>query len=100
MGAVVDPDIQVVRDFVLDDVARWNEPLIRSLFSGQSSGEILRLQVPRESAEDRWIWTKDSTGCFSVKSLVMAKQSRRASAIRLLESGSWSKLWKFKLQDR
>lgn len=88
---MLSPNTRFVSDLVLPGGDSWNEALIFQLFTNNSVAKIIQL-VPRPDAVDRWIWTKELNGIFSVKSLVVAKQNRRAPSGILVASFPWNLL--------
>lgn len=90
-GVMLSPNTRFISDLVLPGGDSWNEALIFQLFTNNSVAKIIQL-VPRPDAVDRWIWTKELNGIFSVKSLVVAEQNRRAPSGILVASFPWNLL--------
>lgn len=82
------------------DGGQWDVALLHELFDADSTAAILRLPTPNPLLADQWVWTRESTGKFSVISFWLAVQGAQAPAVMPLDKKSWSILWKAKLQDR
>lgn len=86
------PFISTVRDLISPESWQWNRHLIRELFEEDTAVEILRMPLPRDDREDRWIWTKEVSGVISVKYVVRAAQLARALDNTIMPSISWTRL--------
>lgn len=90
----------MVTDLVRHEARVWDENLVRSLFLEEFAEDILRMPVPDPALEDRWIWTLEKGGDFSIKPLVRKEQNRLSPEAIGLNGEAWGRLWKLKLQDR
>lgn len=60
-----------VRDLMLFQQKRWNENLVRNLFSPQTAEKILALHRKEGATPDEFVWTGTAHGKHSVKSYYM-----------------------------
>lgn len=66
--------------------------LLRDMFDEVLVEAILRLPVPNSSLEDKWVWTKEPTSIFTVRSFLRDEQERCVPAMLLLDKRSWNLL--------
>lgn len=89
-----------VSDLVHHDGGQWDVSLLHRFFELPSVASILRLPILNLDLEDKWIWTFEKSGYFSIKSVVLEHQRNRVPLVSLLNLGSWSRLWKLKVQEK
>lgn len=99
-ASVLPINCHTVADLVRPDGVQWDVELLWSLFAESTVEIILRMPIPNPLMADKWIWTLEKNGEFSVKSLVLSQQRLRAPDHAVLDSGTWMRLWKLKLQDK
>lgn len=78
-------EIRVVTDLISNGDRQWNVGLIQDLFMEDTAEAILRLPTLIPLVEDHWVWTKEPSGAFSVKSFLMEEQERRAPSLLILD---------------
>lgn len=66
--AGVVPNIQTVRDLLLDITKQWNRPLLETLFVADDVREILQIRVSTREVPDLLGWSYTDSGLYTVKS--------------------------------
>lgn len=79
---------------------RWNVPLIRQLFDVSSAEAILSIYLPLANCPDRWIWTPESKGTFSVKSSYHFISHATLGFPSSFSPLDWKSLWRLQIHSR
>ncbi|CAN0856556.1 hypothetical protein LINGRAHAP2_LOCUS6524, partial [Linum grandiflorum] len=84
---------------------RWDEPLLRSLFTPISVQSILSIPLPLGDIPDAWVWHYTPTGLYTVSSGYRLSQASRVSITStigpmLVDSHLWAKLWSSPIQPK
>lgn len=53
---------------IVREEARWNEPLLNTMFDDQRVKEILTIHIGLPSTDDRLVWVDKKSGTYTVKS--------------------------------
>ncbi|KAF3441174.1 hypothetical protein FNV43_RR15086 [Rhamnella rubrinervis] len=75
----------------------WNEELLRELFDFYSAQEILKLDWPCTSRQDKLLWMGNCSGIFGVKSAFLVNKGFNG---HYEEDILWRNLWKMNLHQR
>ncbi|KAF5443558.1 hypothetical protein F2P56_036105, partial [Juglans regia] len=84
---------------ICPETRSWKFDTVRALFDPMVAEEILKIRLPFVPCSDKWIWTEEVSGCFTVKSAYRLFQMLRGR--EMAESSSWvqdrlmwKKIWK------
>ncbi|GER35927.1 ribonuclease H-like superfamily protein [Striga asiatica] len=61
-----------VKELMYADGRSWNRGLIQSLFTDESCNAILKMKDLNPAEKDRWVWSADTKGKFTVSSAYSA----------------------------
>jgi hypothetical protein len=103
MGKLQDTTLLTVNELMNED-HQWNVSLVRELFFAPDADAILKIPLRRNGGEDWLAWSKESSGCYTVRSayreLILHSQQRQQvhdeiSESSVVQSGDlWKKVWK------
>ncbi|KAM6558199.1 hypothetical protein CsatA_027438 [Cannabis sativa] len=77
----------------------WDTQKLNCLFEKDTISTILKSGRPAGHGEDKWVWTKESSGRFSCKSVYLLQALHRAPQCEVAPS-FWNKLWNSKIMER
>ncbi|XP_041004081.1 uncharacterized protein LOC121249435 [Juglans microcarpa x Juglans regia] len=95
-------DMDETVDIPLDPETKgWRMDHIRALFNPIVVADILKIRLSSNQYEDKWIWTEEKNGVFSVKSAYRLIQDLRSSSEgESLDATDQRKLWKMQVPKR
>lgn len=82
-----------VKDLWLPRQNVWNENLIHLLFSYDQVENIFKTPLFNSIEQDKWIWTHNSTGLYSVKSGYYLAMNTLVDSSHLKSEGEWNLIW-------
>lgn len=100
-GSYVDEE-QTVNSLIVENSRSWNVQAVRALFNPNIAEEIFKIRLGSLLVLDRWIWEKEASGKFSVKSMYKLIQNlwagcRGESSLQMQDRSLWRKIWHMKV---
>jgi hypothetical protein len=107
-GECIDNNIvgaQYIREVTIDNLMlpnekRWNEDIIRQVFSVDLADKIISTPLIAQVQSDRLIWKAEKHGKYSVKSAYRLCVEELIGSSHLRRPGHWSCIWKLKVPPK
>ena len=100
-GGCIDGNIegtQLIQNFAVNSLMeengkKWNEPLIRHIFSHDIVAAILNTPLIFQVQQDKLIWKAERNGKYSVRSAYRLCVEELIDTSHLRRPGYWSGIW-------
>ncbi|KAK9287687.1 hypothetical protein L1049_016125 [Liquidambar formosana] len=92
--------VNLVADLIFQEGLSWDSDKIISLFDPVIAAKILKLPLSPTRITDKYIWTPNKSGTFSVKSAYLFDNAARLSLAGPYSNKDWNRLWNAKIHER
>jgi len=79
---------------------RWNEPMVRQVFSDNIAAQILNTHLFEQVQQDPLIWKAEKHGYYSVHSAYRLCVNKLIDVSHLRRRGNWSGIWRLKVPPK
>lgn len=78
----------------------WDKDLVLDLFNRRDAELISSITLSQSRNKDRWYWSLEKTGLFSVKSAYRYIQSTKEEEVSAAASDFWKRMWKVRVPPK
>ena len=89
-----------INSLVDPNAKRWNEPVVRQVFSDNIAAQILNTPLFEQVQQDRLIWKAKKHGHYSVRSAYRLCVNELIDVSHLRRPGNWSGIWRLKVPPK
>jgi hypothetical protein len=89
-----------IDNLMLPNEKRWNEVVVRQVFSAELADHIMSTPLVAHVQSDRLIWKAEKNGKYFVKSAYRLCVEELIDSSHLLRPDNWSVIWKFKIPPK
>uniref|UniRef100_A0A803PCL7 Uncharacterized protein n=1 Tax=Cannabis sativa TaxID=3483 RepID=A0A803PCL7_CANSA len=82
------------------DGTKWEIEIINDLFNDRDKDLILSSPISPSNVVDTWYWSKENSGCYSVKSAYALLQELKSASVQSTNSGPWREIWSLKIPPK
>ncbi|XP_060965763.1 uncharacterized protein LOC133034618 [Cannabis sativa] len=89
-----------VSNILTPDGSRWDVEILDDLFVDRDKHLIMSIPLSDNNLEDHFVWSKETSGFYSVKSAYNLLQRLKGGWHESNDNNFWSKLWSLKLPPK
>lgn len=95
--------LQGMKDLTVADLkegANWDFNLLNGLFTERDRNLILRIPLSLRSAADKWVWTHERKGEYTVKSAYRSMKIVHSNSNEVAQHQFWQKMWNMQVPPK